>query len=188
MTVDLISGVMRAADRQEVKNAHRKLMGTKIANQQEKNLFSMLVGRLDQKISPSTIPRTRGMVEGVMAAADPQKLKTASANLNAVPGANAHSRSAAATQAPMISLESLMMSKLVDQMMPKDKDSIYGSGLAGDTWRGFAVNQMSDTISAADPLQLADPPVGTDLGVVANLFDVGSDHFRAGKTIRPFAM
>jgi hypothetical protein len=188
MSVDLISGVMQAADSRKLTNAHRKLAGAKLPVQTEKSLFATLVSKLRQTSVPSSSLRANDLVERVLAAADPQKLKAASANLSDLPNTNVNTQSASLKRDPMIALEGMMMSKLVDQMMPKANDSIYGSGLAGDTWRGFAVNEMSETIAASDPLQLSASAAGNDPTSFSNLYGVGSDSLLSSKRIRPFAV
>jgi hypothetical protein len=186
MSVDLITGVMNAADNHKLAVACRKLAHLKAQTPAEKGLFQVFLGKMQAKSSWSNVPRTTDLIERVMAAADPEKQQFASAALDVSTGTLDKALKPTSKRDPMIALEGAMMSKLVDQMMPKGDDSIYGNGLAGDTWRGFAVNQMSETVAAADPLRLAESSDDTDLGSPVNLYNTTSEPPYRVKHIRPF--
>jgi peptidoglycan hydrolase FlgJ len=62
-------------------------------------------------------------------------------------GTKESSRSAANEQA-MQGLEAVLATKMIESMMPKDQESIYGKGTSGEVWRGFHIEQMGKAIAS----------------------------------------
>jgi hypothetical protein len=52
-------------------------------------------------------------------------------------------------------LESVMLSEFIGEMLPKDAQSAYGQGFAGDMWRSMLAEKVADQIAASGRLGLA---------------------------------
>lgn len=130
-----------------------------------------------------TVTPTAGLLEGVMAAADPKVARRAQASLEALAG-QGHRND------PMIKLEGALMTKYVDLMMPKASKSLYGDGVAGETWRSFAVDQFGSAIAQSDPLKLASERDVQALGnseATPGMFANAGPVASAGQAITPFS-
>jgi hypothetical protein len=133
---------------------------------------------------------TPNLIEDVMAAADPQKAESAQTALLDSKSQSVGSGKRDGKAAAMLALEGTLMTKLVDQMLPKSNHALYGSGTAGDTWRGFQVDQFGAALAKSDPLHLAPTEGGVKLAAsagVANLFGSEFDPQKPGRTITPFS-
>ena len=134
---------------------------------------------------------TPNLLEDVMAAADPKKAENAQVAL--LNSGDARTRSPGqgdAKQTAMLALEGTLMTKFVDQMLPKSKHALYGSGTAGDTWRGFEVDQFGAALAKSDPLNFAPPQGGVKLAAsvgAVNLFGSGLDDRQPVQPITPFS-
>ncbi|MBG1233171.1 hypothetical protein [Aestuariivirga litoralis] len=73
----------------------------------------------------------------------------------------------------MVALEGALMTKMVDSMMPKDENSVYGNGIAGETWRSFAVDQMGKTMAKGDLLNFNRKEASATPSQAVNLFGQG---------------
>lgn len=85
----------------------------------------------------------------------------------------------------MTKLEGVLMGNMVDAMMPKDENNVYGGGLAGETWRSFAVDQMGQTLAKSDLLNFNRKQPAASQGTAVSLF--GNFASPNGMTITPFA-
>ena|SRR5579863_5741910 len=54
-----------------------------------------------------------------------------------------------------IGFESVMLNSFVSEMMPKDTESVFGQGLAGDMWKSMLADQVSRQIAKSDALGIA---------------------------------
>ncbi len=130
------------------------------------------------------------LLEDVMAAADPTKSQNAQVALEDLNPQTGSTTKADGRGKAMLALEGTLMTKFVDEMLPKSDPSLYGSGLAGDTWRSFEVDQFGSALSKSDPLNLAAPKDGIKLAAnagVTNLFGDGYDGKQAARPITPFS-
>ncbi len=50
-------------------------------------------------------------------------------------------------QRAMLELETVLATKVVEAMMPKDQSRIYGDGTAGETWRGMHIEVMGKALA-----------------------------------------
>ncbi len=137
---------------------------------------------------------TPNLVEDVMAAADPKKTENAQVALLDLHGKSGPTgkvdAKADAKANAMLALEGTLMTKFVDQMMPKSNHALYGSGTAGDTWRGFAVDQFGAVLAKSDPLNFGTHQSGLKLAAsagVTNLFGSGFDDQQQNQPITPFS-
>jgi hypothetical protein len=124
------------------------------------------------------------LLEEVMAAADPAKVQRAQVALQDL----SNGKSSATN--PMVALEGTLMTKFVDEMLPKSDHALYGGGLAGDTWRGFEVDQFGSALAKSDPLNFAKAPATIRLSAnvgMGNLFGNALDGQPITRHISPFA-
>jgi Rod binding domain-containing protein len=89
----------------------------------------------------------------------------AAAAVSAIPGAaDARARFAAAAAADSADerankvktgFEAVMLNSFVSEMMPKDAESVFGQGMAGDMWKSMLADQVSRQIAKSDVLGIA---------------------------------
>jgi hypothetical protein len=84
----------------------------------------------------------------------------------------------------MTALEGTLLTKMADQMLPKDEHGLYGGGIAGNTWRGFEVENIGQTIAKADLLHFNRSTQSTRPG---GLFSLGDVETNSALKITPFA-
>jgi hypothetical protein len=124
------------------------------------------------------------LLEDVMTAANPVRQRNAQVALMSL------SETPRAPANPMVALEGTLMTKFVDEMLPKSNHALYGEGLAGDTWRGFEVEQLGSALAKSDPLNFAPRPETIRLSAnsnVQNLFSSASDTEPLRHGIVPFS-
>jgi hypothetical protein len=124
------------------------------------------------------------LLEDVMAAANPEKARSAQVALQ-----NLSNAKPAATN-PMVALEGTLMTKFVDEMLPKSSHALYGEGLAGDTWRGFEVDQLGSALAKSDPLNFSPVPTTIRLsanGSMNNLFGNTTEGQSTSRPVLPFS-
>ena len=163
----------------------------KVSTTADQMSFATLLGNA-RKILPHSGGNgaTPNLIEDVMAAADPQKAQTAQVALLESDGTSRADGKADAKSKAMLALEGTLMTKFVDEMLPKSNNTLYGSGIAGDTWRGFEVDQFGAVLAKSDPLNMASSKGGVKLAAsaaVANLFGNGFDEPQPGQSITPFS-
>ena len=49
----------------------------------------------------------------------------------------------------------LMLHEMLETMLPRDTEGIYGEGLSGDMWRSMLSEQVSNQMAKSDKLDLA---------------------------------
>ena len=54
----------------------------------------------------------------------------------------------AAKKAAMRKLETVLATKMVEGMMPKDQSKLYGAGTAGEIWRGLHIEAMGKALAS----------------------------------------
>lgn len=152
--------------------------------------FSSLLGNARKVHHGPGHGATPNLIEDVMAAADPQKAENAQVALLESKGTSVASATRDGKATAMLALEGTLMTKLVDEMLPKSNHALYGSGMAGDTWRGFQVDQFGAALAKSDPLHLAPTEGGLKLAATAgvtNLFGSEIDPSQPGRSITPFS-
>jgi peptidoglycan hydrolase FlgJ len=65
---------------------------------------------------------------------------------------------ALAERAVMQKLETVLATKMVEAMLPKDQSRLYGEGTAGEVWRGFHIEAMGKAIAEEDLLSTSLKP------------------------------
>ncbi len=133
MSVDLITSVLGAVDQKLAAARFTQKTGAPTSNPVQTANFADVVRKFTGKNVQAG--------EKSDSLASPAQLASSK-----VPSSDAKTKA-------MLGLEGTLMNKMVDSMMPQDSDkSIYGSGLAGDTWRSFAVEQMGQAVAKSDLL------------------------------------
>jgi peptidoglycan hydrolase FlgJ len=74
----------------------------------------------------------------------------------------------------MRGLEAMLATKMVEAMMPRGQDELYGEGTAGEVWRGFHIEAMGQAIADQNMLNISKRPQNEEQRSQA-------------KTIKPFA-
>ena len=95
--------------------------------------------------------------------ADLDRASAASAFAPTAPAGLADARTAlaAAAQAPdaasraKVDFEAMLLNSFVGEMLPKDADSVFGEGTAGDMWRSMLSEQISRQIARSGALGLS---------------------------------
>jgi hypothetical protein len=111
---------------------------------------------------------TTDIVGDVMRAASPERLEAARAKLRShaagEPGAAqmALSRRANAPDeaAAYKKFDAMVLSQFVEAMLPKEAESVYGGGLAGDMWKSMMAQQLGESLSAQGAVQIASRYIG----------------------------
>jgi peptidoglycan hydrolase FlgJ len=85
----------------------------------------------------------------------------------------------AAKNAAIRGLETVLATKMVEAMMPKDQSRIYGEGTAGEIWRGFHIDAMGKALSSQGLFSTSEDDATPD--------DLTGQPFRQRRTIVPFA-
>ena len=148
MSVDVIAGVMGAVNQgQATANFQVATAQSKGVQPVSANAFSNLMQKMNTK--STQVADTHALYGDGTGTVDPLAKRKADA---------------------MMQLQGALMTKMVDSMMPKDEDSVYGKGFAGDTWRSFAVEQMGKTLAKGDLLNFNRGVPSASQGTAVSLF------------------
>jgi peptidoglycan hydrolase FlgJ len=85
----------------------------------------------------------------------------------------------AAKNAAMRGLETVLATKMVEAMMPKDQSRIYGEGTAGEIWRGFHIDAMGKALAGQGLFSTSNDDATPN--------DLTNQPFKQRRTIVPFA-
>lgn len=151
MAVDLILGVMQAADASKTQRAHARLSQL---NTDKPGLFDKIMTAVAKR-PEKPLPAGEDLIAQVLAAADPAKVQAAEARLNGIGAANTAVAANDPKREVMKKLEGSLLTSLVDEVMPKDSESLYGEGTAGEVARQFQVENLAEAAAEAEPLGLA---------------------------------
>ena len=133
------------------------------------------------------------IVLDVVRAADPATVETARARLaafsagapnDAFPASVAASTEPAArpssdTAKAFQKFEAMVLQTFIQSMLPKDTQSVYGEGMAGEMWQSLLAQQLGDTMAARGGIGIADRVLGAHYERVAdaaNTAAASSDH------------
>jgi hypothetical protein len=192
MNVDNLSSIKQLLFAGFGKTASHTAAQTKNLTSTDQTSFATLLSNA-RKVLPRGAGNgaTPNLLEDVMAAADPQKVENAqSALLSSGGGTSVAAGQLDSKGKAMMALEGTLMTKFVDQMLPKSNHALYGSGIAGDTSRGFEVDQFGAALAKSDPLKFAPTQSGIKLTAsagVTNLFGSGLDDRQPSQPISPFS-
>ena len=62
---------------------------------------------------------------------------------------------ASRAQTAQTKLESVILTQFVQEMLPKDAQSVYGQGYAGDMWRSMLAERVADQMAASGRIGIA---------------------------------
>lgn len=124
------------------------------------------------------------LVLDVMRAADPDAAEAARAKLAAFAdkasgaqfsiasdAAPASQRSTDATPEAFMRFEAMVLQSFFQTMLPKDTDSVYGGGMAGEMWQTLLAEQLGTTVAKRGGIGIAD--------------SILRDHYTAGEETVP---
>lgn len=129
------------------------------------------------------IPATVDLIMDVVRAADPTAVDAARsrlANLSArasaggsfrVDGGDGPDRGSAKTPEAFAKFEAMVLQTFFQTMLPKDTDSVYGGGVAGEMWQSMLAEQLGNVMARRGGIGIADR--------------ILSDHYRQGDEIVP---
>lgn len=136
--MDLVADVLQQANAKKLKLATLKLTGaeSKTATKGASAEFGRATAALKPKFAPSVakldFTKDQSRVPGY-----------ASSDAEVSPPTREAQKAAA-----MRGLETVLATKMVEAMMPKDQDELYGEGTAGEIWRGFHIETMGKALAS----------------------------------------
>jgi Rod binding domain-containing protein len=103
----------------------------------------------------------------VVRAADPAQVEAARARLArpagggpveafSAAGPTVSGRGVDPTPEAFVKFEAMVLQSFIEAMLPKDSESVYGEGLAGDMWRSMTAEHIAGAMSAAGGIGVAD--------------------------------
>lgn len=111
------------------------------------------------------------LVLDVMRAAEPEAAQAARARLAAFADKNSaaqfniaggaapassHARAPDATPEAFMRFEAMVLQSFFQTMLPKDSESVYGGGMAGEMWQSFLAEQLGETVARRGGIGIAD--------------------------------
>lgn len=135
--MDIVADVLSMADSAKVK----------VASQNLENLARSKSKRIETEAFQFAINRKEN---GRDTPAEPSRIQKDQSRLPGGMESEAQSADAlqkASKKAAMQKLETVLATKMVESMMPKDQSRIYGEGTAGDVWRGFHIEAMGKALA-----------------------------------------
>lgn len=93
------------------------------------------------------------IVLDVARAASPEGVEAAKA---ALARRSAGAQAAAADNDPHVKFEAMVLGSFVENMLPKQADSVYGQGLAGDMWQSLLAQELGDVLAARGGIGIAE--------------------------------
>lgn len=127
------------------------------------------------------------IVMDVVRAADPTTVETARARLStfagqaadavfsavdgALDGLSGRGRASAATPEAFAKFEAMVLQTFLQTMLPKDTESVYGGGMAGEMWQSMLAEKLGDAMASRGGIGIADR--------------VLRDHYYEGESIVP---
>jgi hypothetical protein len=191
MSVDLIAGVLKAANAERRHLAELELKPGADSRELRASRFKAVAATVKSAGSPDL--RENDLIANVMAAASPQKQRATEMALAALSSDQAPDRGPEPTkptdrQKTMQSFEKMLMTQVVDQMLPKPGEhALYGDGTAGEVWRGFQAEQLADAVADRGILKLEPAEEQPQANASSSLVISGGWPFLATKRISSFA-
>lgn len=167
--MDLIADVLQQADITKVKLATLKLVGS-----QEKRIAKGHSADF-QTIGAAHKPKDTQAVAKLEFRKDQSRVPGYQLD-GEIPSTSSRENKKAEA---MRGLETILATKMVEAMMPKDQGDLYGEGTAGEIWRGFHVETMGKALASQGLLSSTATEVGKS--------SEGTFKNRRTKSIVPFA-
>ena len=126
------------------------------------------------------------LVLDVMRAAEPEAAQAARARLAAFADKTSATPFSAADAAPLVSsrasasnttpeafmrFEAMVLQSFFQTMLPKDTESVYGGGMAGEMWQSLLAEQLGETVAMRGGIGIAER--------------ILRDHYAAGEKTAP---
>lgn len=92
-------------------------------------------------------------------------------------GAAAHAAAGAAkaeTPASFVRFEAMVLQSFVQNMLPKDAETVYGKGLAGDMWKSMLAEQLAGVMAERGGIGIAERVLGDHYFEGENKLAVGA--------------
>jgi hypothetical protein len=136
--MDLVADVLQQANAKKLKLATLKLTGAggKTATKGASAEFEGATGALKPKFAQN--------VAKLEHTKDQSRVPGYASNDTELSPPTRETQKAAA----MRGLETVLATKMVEAMMPKDQDELYGEGTAGEIWRGFHIETMGKALAS----------------------------------------
>lgn len=152
--MDLVGDVLKQADSAKLKVATEYLKGL---SQDRK--IAVAEKNFRKEIRPAALNRDE--LHGVRSSAKNQsRLSGSGAAVDLAADTSGKRR----TKEAMRGLETVLATKMVESMMPKDQSRIYGDGTAGEIWRGMHIEIMGKALASQGLFSTSDDkPAGSDL-------------------------
>ncbi len=98
------------------------------------------------------------IVADVMRAATPERVQEARTRLRSLAGTQgtAEGKQAEAYK----KFDAMVLGTFVESMLPKEAESVFGDGLAGDMWKSMLAQQLGDSIAAQGGIGIASRYIG----------------------------
>jgi peptidoglycan hydrolase FlgJ len=141
---DIILDVARAADPDRYRVAADRLTRIGSASASEKTDFAAIFGALTGS-ARSGIPDINGQAQSIA-----DRMARAEWHGNA-----ANSGPASAEKAQR-DLEGMLLQNVIESILPKDSDGLYGGGVAGGMWRSVLAEQIGTQIARSGGIGIAD--------------------------------
>lgn len=143
VTSDLVSDVIKAADPRRAERAYAKLGGTSefaaIASKPEAGRVRDLGNDMVLDVMRAADPvRAEAGAKRLLAAADDPKLKA------------------------YAELEGFVLGQMMQTMLPKGEDGVYGQGTAGGIWRSMLGDELGKSLGASGGVGIASLLAGDD--------------------------
>lgn len=138
---DIILDVVRAADPEKMLVATERLVQFAGNRGPDASVFASLVDGLDKKRGPDR-------------PFDPASARVAMQNREAL--ANGGLRETLSPMKPYQEFESFVLRSFVESMLPKDAESVFGSGTAGDVWKGMLAEKIGAEIAQSGGIGIAE--------------------------------
>jgi hypothetical protein len=204
MSIDLIMGVVQAADKAKMQRAETRLAAMDGAGP---GLFRKIVAAFGKPPVGTRVAAEMGdmpkravsaesigedLLADVMAAANPERKLHAQTKLERLSGDGAVVANLEADKdkprAAMQKLEGALLSAVTDQILPKTSSTLYGGGTAGEMARQFQAEQLAETSAEAEPLGLAKRFYGeAEIDATPELQNSSQWPYFGRRTITPYA-
>lgn len=112
---------------------------------------------------PISLPS--GIVRNVAPAAEPASLAQARTLRTAAPERQ--------TPEAFVKFEAMVLQTFMQSILPRDSESVYGGGMAGDMWKSMLAQQLGEVMARRGGIGIADRVLG--------------DHYRHGEDKVPLA-
>ncbi|MCG6121767.1 MAG: rod-binding protein [Microvirga sp.] len=177
-STDIILEVARAADPGRMAAATERLVGFAAGGGPDAGAFAQALGEADGRRAGSTRSFDQGSAR---VALQNRALLGHAADSGPAGGAPRVAETRALT--PHQQFEAFVLRNFVETMLPDDSSAAFGSGTAGDIWKGMLADKIADEMARAGGIGIAEqlarshPDGGAERGERRSGDDARSDFF-----------